>query len=383
MTPIESSGQTRPMSPWPRGRAWRWLSMPFVAALAVAASPAVIGQERAAAATPKAALAVQAASPQREQWPIALAAHGALAAWQEAAVGAEGGPWRLSEVRVNVGDSVQRGQVLAVFDDAAVQAELALARAGVAEAEAVLAEMTAKANRARELQPTGVISTEGVQQALTAERTAQARLQAQRAAVQLQTVRAAHTRVLAPDGGIISARSAAVGAVVAPGQELFRLIRQSRVEWRAELGADDLARVRPGQSVQVWLPGGASVAGRVRSVAPTVDTATRNGMVYVDLPPSAQARPGAFARGEFALGVSLVWSVPQSAVLLREGFAYVFRLGPDSRVQQIKVATGRRSGERVEITAGLGAADRIVAAGVGFLADGDAVRVVDAAAARK
>lgn len=333
-------------------------------------------QDPKAMAATKPALTVQAVTPQREQWPLSLTAHGALAAWQEAAIGAEGGPWRLAEVRVDVGETVRRGQVLARFDDAAVQAELALARAGVAEAEAVLAEMAAKAQRARELQPTGVLSTEQVQQALTAERTAQARLQAQRAALQLQEVRAQQTRVLAPDDGTVSARAAAVGAVVAPGQELFRLIRQSRVEWRAEVGAEDLRRIRAGQAVRVTLPGGASVSGRVRSVAPTVDAATRNALVYVDLPAVQGARPGAFARGDFAVGSGTVLSLPQSAVLLREGFAYVFRLSADGRVQQVKVSTGLRQGDRVEIVAGLQPTDRIVAAGGGFLADGDAVRVV-------
>ena len=116
-------------------------------------------------------------------------------------------------------------------------------------------------------------------------------------------------------------------------------------------------------------------------VAPTVDPATRNGIVYVDLPQPGTARAGMFARGEFEIGQAQGLSLPQSAVLLREGFSYVLKVGPDSKVQQVKVATGRRWGDRVEITGGIDKTMRVVAAGGGFLGDGDLVRVVDAAPA--
>ncbi len=324
----------------------------------------------------RAALTVTLASPQMATLPLRVPATGTVAPWQEAVIGAESGPWRLVEVRAGVGDAVRKGQVLAMFAPEQVQAELALARAGVAEAEAVLAEMAAKAQRARDLQPTGVLSTEQVQQALTAERTAQARVLAQRAALQLQEVRERQLQLLAPDDGLISARSAAVGAVVAPGQELFRLIRQGRLEWRAEVAAAEMASLRAGQTVRVSAPGVSAVSGKIRMVAPTVDVASRNGMVYVDLPASAGWKAGMFARGEFETGAASALTLPQSAVVMREGFAYVFKVGADSRAAQTKVSVGRRSGDRVEITQGLDAQARVVASGAGFLADGDTVKVV-------
>jgi len=119
----------------------------------------------------------------------------------------------------------------------------------------------------------------------------------------------------------------------------------------------------------------------VRQVAPTVDAATRNALVYVDLPDTGgRLKAGMFARGEFATGSSTALTLPQSAVLLRDGFSYVFAVGADNRVAQLKVATGRRSGERIEILQGLDDQARVVASGGGFLADGDTVRVVAAAA---
>ena len=353
-----------------------WLAL-AVAVQAADDKPARAGP---AAASPKAALTVTATSVQRGNLATALAANGNVAAWQEAVVGAESNGSRLAEVRVNVGDEVRRGQVLATFVPDMAQADLAQSRAAVAEAEALLADASANAQRARELQASGALSAQQINQFLTAERTAAARLEALRAAAQVQQLRLAQTQVLAPDSGVISSRSATVGAGVPAGMELFKLIRQGRLEWRAEVAANELAQIKPGQAVRITAGGAAPVVGKVRILAPTVDAATRNGLVYVDLPKSAAIKAGMFARGEFDTGSSSALTLPQSAVLLRDGFSYVFRLGADNKVTQAKVTVGRRVGERIEITGGLDPAARVVASGGGFLADGDTVRVVEAAA---
>jgi RND family efflux transporter MFP subunit len=182
---------------------------------------------------------------------------------------------------------------------------------------------------------------------------------------------------------VISARTATVGSMTQPGQELFRLIRGGRLEWRAEVSAGDLGKLKPGVTATLTAPNGARVQGRVRMVAPTVDPQTLNGLVYVDLPIAETGdalRAGAFARGEFELGRERAMSLPQSAVLLRDGFSYVFRLDDQNQVTQTKVAVGQRMGDQIEIVSGTAADARVVASGVGFLADGDWVRVVDAPA---
>ena len=348
--------------------------------LAVHAADDKPAKAKAGAAAAKAALTVTATSAQRSTWATGLSANGSIAPWQEAIVGAESNGMRLAEVRVNVGDVVKRGQLLATFVPDMAQADLAQSRAAVAEAEATLADASANAQRARDLQASGALSAQQINQLLTAERTAQARLEAQRAGARVQQLRLAQTQVRAPDGGVISARNATVGAVVPAGMELFKLIRQGRLEWRAEVAADELAQVRPGQAVRITAGGATPVVGRVRIVAPTVDAATRNGLVYVDLPPGGTMKAGMFARGDFETGSSTALTLPQSAVLLRDGFNYVFKLGADNKVAQAKVTVGRRIGERIEVTGGLDAAARVVASGGGFLADGDTVRVVQAQA---
>ncbi len=350
-----------------------------VAALAFTAlAPTTQAADDKKLAAPKAALTVTVTQPQATSLLVRISANGNIAAWQEASVGTEANGLRLAEVRVNVGDVVKRGQVLATFAPDTLQADAAQSRATVAEAEATLAEAAANAQRARGLQATGALSDAAINQYLTAERTAQARLEAQRAMARMQQLRLKQTQVLAPDAGVISARSATVGAVLPAGQELFRLIRQGRLEWRAEVAASDLAALKPGMAALVTPAGGAPIKGTVRIVAPTVDAQTRNGLVYVDLPASSlgAARAGMFARGEFEVGSGGGLTLPQGAVLLRDGFSYVLRVGADSKLTEVKVKVGRRVGDRVEVTSGVDAATRVVATGGGFLADGDTVRVV-------
>lgn len=339
------------------------------------------GQDKVAGkAAAKPALTVTTISPQRLDLALNVQATGNVSAWQEAIVGAEAGGLRIAEVRVNVGDVVKRGQVLATFDPATIDADVAQARAALVEAEATLADARANATRARQVEASGAISQQQITQFLTAEKTAAARLESFRAQVTAQELRRRHTTVLAPDSGSISSRTATVGSVVPQGQELFRLIRGDRLEWRAEVTATEIARIRPGQAATVVSATGATAVGRVRVIAPTVDPQTRNALVYVDLPAGATSggsfKPGMFARGELATGSANVLTLPLAAISLRDGFSYVFTVGPDSRVAQLKVQLGRRSGDRVEVLGSLTGNERVVATGAAFLADGDLVRVV-------
>jgi RND family efflux transporter MFP subunit len=346
-------------------------------ASAAPASAAPASATPAASAAAKAALTVNVISPSAAQVPAVLAANGNIAAWQEAVVGSEANALRLVEIKVEIGERVRLGQVLAVFAADTLKAEQAQTQAALAEAEAVLVEASANAERARSLRDSGMMTLQQVQQSLTAEQTARARVAAQRALLDLQQLRLAQTRVLAPDDGVISARNATVGSVVGAGQELFRLIRSGRLEWRAEVPATELARLRPGQRASVLTPAGRTVTGTVRQVAPTVDPASRNGLVYVDLRPGpdSDARAGMFARGEFAFEPRQALTLPAAAVLLRDGFEIVMLVAPDNRVRQTKVKVIGRDGGRVAVD-GLAADARVVARGAAFLSDGDTVKVV-------
>lgn len=349
---------------------------------ALARAPQGIAQDKDAAKSgAKASLTVSYVRPQRTDMAIVVDATGSIAAWQEASVGAETGGLRVTEVRVNVGDSVREGQVLAMLSTDTIEADLSQARANLAEAEASLLDARANAARAREVLTTGTLSQQQIAQFLTAEKTGEARALAARAQLAAQEIRKKQATVSAHDAGTISARTATVGAVVPQGQELFRLIRGDRLEWRAEVTSAEIARIRPGQAATITAATGGTLAGRVRVVAPTVDPQTRNALVYVDLPASAmrggQFKAGMFARGEIATGAANVLTLPLAAVSLRDGFSYVFAIGENNRLKQIKVQLGRRAGERVEVQGAFAGNERIVASGAAFLADADLVRVVE------
>jgi len=356
------------------------LATVFVVAVTTAIIVAADSTDAVAANTAvtaaKPTLAVSLTRPQRVVLPLTLSASGNISAWQEASIGNETNALRLEQVLVNVGDVVKRGQLLASFAADTVRSELAQSRAAVAEAEALLTEATDDVKRAAELQASGALSAQQIQQYSTTEKTARARLQSAQASLHSQQLRLEQTRVLAPDNGIISARDATVGAVLPPGQQLFRLIRGGRLEWRAEVSAQDLPKLQPGQTVYVTPVGGETITGSLRMVAPVVDTQSRNALVYVDLPLNRSLRAGSFARGRFELGTTEVLTLPQTAVLLRDGFSYVMQVGEDGRVIQTKVSTGRRTADLVEISGGITAADQVVVTGGAFLGDGDLVQIV-------
>ena len=333
-------------------------------------------------ATPKPSLTVTTVQPVLRSLLLKLPANGNISAWQEASIGSEANGLRLVSVNVNVGDKVTKGQVLATFATDQVTAEVAQAQASYREVEASALDAAVNADKARTLQASGALSDQQINQYLTLEKSAKARLEVAKAALAVQQVRLKQTRLLAPDSGVISVRSATLGAVVGSGTELFKMIRGGRLEWRAEVTSTELANIKPGANVSVTAASGAKVQGKVRMLSPTVDAVTRNALVYVDLPANADIKAGMFAKGEFEGGSSAqVLTLPQQALVLRDGFTYAMRLEPGNKVTQVKLETGRRRGDVVEVVQGAKTGEQFVASGAAFLAGGDVVKVVAAQAA--
>lgn len=324
----------------------------------------------------KAALTVTVVQPEKQNWKQTFTANGNIAAWQEVVIGSELSGQRLTRVNVNVGDEVKRGQVLAEINSDTIRADLAAAKASYAEAQAVLADAMTNNKRIQQLRNTGAISAQELTQYQTSQATAQARLDASRAQIESNQLRLAQTQVISPDNGVISARTATVGSLAQTGQELFRLIRDHRLEWRAEVTTSDLYKLKQGMNARIFSPDPAqpAITGKVRIIAPVIDPQTRYGLVYVDLPATQAFRMGMFVKGEFDLGEKPALTIPQTALLLRDGFAYVFIVGKNNRVAQQKVTVGRRLADRVEIL-DLPANVKLVASGTGFLTDGDLVTV--------
>ena len=336
----------------------------------------------AVAADAPPALTVSVAAPATASWVPVIPADGGLAPWQEVSVGSEVGGLRLTAVLVEVGDQVTAGQELARLDTAAIEAQRDASQAAIAQAEAALDLAAADAQRAEGLVGSGVLSEQQIAQYRITQRTAVAKLASSKADLVGITVKLAQTRIVAADAGVVSARSATLGAVVSAGGELFRLIRQGKVEWQAEVGAKDLLRVQPGQIAHLTLADGSALDGTVRAVAPALSPTTRTGLVYIALPPASPARAGMFATGEIAVGTAQpVLTMPAAALVTRDGRQIVLTVDAQNTVTATPVVTGRHQGGLVEVRSGLTASARVVTSGAAFLVDGDHVAVAAAAAA--
>lgn len=274
--------------------------------------------EPAAQAAGRPALTVRTTTLREDQWVRTMAANGSVIPWQEAIIGAQVQGLRIAEVKVSIGDRVQQGDVLLTLDNA---------------------------SRSGDEQPAS---------------------------------RAAQARIVAPDSGIISAANANVGSMPKPDAELFRLIRQGRLEWRADLTADELMLLRRGMGVEVSIGEGRVIKGTVRAISPSVNPQTRYGYALVSLPDSSGIVAGVFARGIFDVsgGRQPLQSLPLTAVLQRGSMTYVLVVGPDNRVHERAVTVGQRNGDRIQIKQGLNAHETVVESGGAFLTEGDVVQIV-------
>ena len=325
--------------------------------------------------TEAAALTIAVAKPAERQWPEAIPASGWLKPWHEAVIAAEIGGLRVTDVLADVGSIVSKNQPLARLADETLRAELRKEEAVLASAKADLAKARASADRARKVQGSGALSEEKITEYLIAEQTAIAGVESAEASLESQKIKLAQATILAPDDGLITARSVQLGAVVSSGTELFRLVRQQRVEWQAEVSARYLPRIKEGLTATIVSPEGRRVKGTVRLVGPTVSTDTGRVPAYVALPAETHPPIGLHVTGQIELATTQAIAVPETALVMRDGIAYVFTVDADRRASRVRVETGRRSGSEVEILSGLDLWADVVTSGGAFLSDRALVRV--------
>lgn len=330
------------------------------------------------AAQPPSVLTVVSVTPRMQNWPQLVQASGPLAAWQEVIVTPETGGLQLVELKVDVGAQVKRGQLLARLADDSLRNDLRKQEAAVAQARAALEQARSNLGRARLAEDSGALSAQRIEEYRIAVETSRASLDSAQAELDGITLKLSQTRVLAADDGIVSSKSAVLGSVVSAGTELFRLVRQGRIEWRPELDAQQLEAVKPGRVARVTLHNGQVVQGEVRMVAPALSASTGRAIVYVSLPVGNGTRPGMFGSGSIELDDKPALTLPASAVVMRDGRAYVYLVGDDGRVASRPVVTGRRREDRVEIASGLKAGEPVVASGGAFLSEGAHVTVATA-----
>jgi RND family efflux transporter MFP subunit len=301
-------------------------------------------------------------------------ATGSIHAWQEVIVSAEVGGYRVAEVLVDVGTRVQKGQVLVRLAGDMLQADLGSRQAALRSAEASLTNATAALQRGESVASTGALSAADLDRLKAEHIVAQARVETAQADLTTAELRVQYGTVRAPDSGTVTSRTVSVGQIAQAGAEMLRMLRQDRIEWRAEVPAVHLSRIKVGQTVEVAAVDGSVLQGRVRAVAPTVQTNNRTGLVYVDIT-GGDARPGMFARGEIRAGTGPGLMVPIASVVMQDGYSYVFVLKDNNVVERRRVEQVGVYGEQLEVSEGIVAGEVIAVKGAGFLKDGDTVAV--------
>ncbi len=311
----------------------------------------------------------------------------------------------IKALNADIGDTVASGAVLAVLSDdtlllqksqleanrAKLEAARAQALAQLAEARANADEAIRQRDRSITLADRGTIPAAKLEQAQAAADAAVARLNSARQGIPVNDadlkviqsqmddidLRLARTGVKAPVSGIVSARSAKIGAIASgAGTPLFTMIRDGKIELKADVAESELLKLATGQKVAINIVGdGVVLDGTVRRIEPTVNATTRLGSVLISIANPEKARTGMFASAEIAVATKTGPSLPVTSVTTTKGKSFVRKVVNDN-VRIIEVTTGIQDGEFVEIASGLEVGDIVVAKAGAYVRDGDRITPV-------
>ncbi len=301
------------------------------------------------------------------------------------------------EIRVQPGDRVTRGQLLAVLDDRSAQAQVQGAEAGVneaiqgeAEADQALQAATADRkfaeatfNRYKVLLAKNSLSRQEFdgaearyQAAVANEHAIEAKKQqilskqqqarSQQASAQTYL---SYSRILAPFDGIVTAKSVDAGTVVMPGAPVLTVEDTGRYRLEASLPEEYLPTAKVGDRLDISTEHG-PCAGRIEEVVPAADVTTHTFLVKVDLPQDCHCRSGEYGQASFPIGEVKQLAVPSSAVVEHGELQGIFVVTPEGVAEYRLVKTGKTFGSRVEILSGLAAGEKVAVSQIDRLRDG-------------
>ena len=304
-----------------------------------------------------------------------IEAPGTLSARRPMPVGVVGEGGRVLSVRVDAGDWVQQGQVLAVIDRS-VQSQQAAAQAAqieVARADAQLAQ--SNLDRPLQLVERGFISKAEIDRLTATRDSAVARIKVAEAQLAELRARNARLNVLAPASGYVLERNVEPGQTVSGGSpSLFLIASGGEMELNAQLSESQLAALSTGVSATVTPTGTEkSFEGQIWQLSPTIDPQTRQGSARIALPFAPELRPGGFATARINSGTLTATVLPESAVLADDEGSFVYVVGEDNKATKARVTTGMVTPQGIAITGGLSGTELVVLRAGGFLNPGETV----------
>ena len=281
------------------------------------------------------------------------------------------------EIRAHEGDRIQRGQVLAVLDEAQPRAALDRATAadlasqqGITAADSDLALAEATFKRYQTLYEKKSVSPQEFDEVKARYQAAEARRDMARAgqtqakaAVQQAHTALGYTRILAPFDGLVTEKKADVGMLVSPGMPIFTVEDLHRYRLEATVNETDLKYVRMGQQVPVIIDavGDTELKGRVVEIVPAADAASRSFLVKIEIPSDPALRSGLFGRAQFSRGERPSLLIPRTAVVERGQLQGIYVLDQNKVANLRYITLGKPSGGQVEVLAGLQAGETLIA----------------------
>jgi RND family efflux transporter MFP subunit len=311
-----------------------------------------------------------------ETAPIMISGTGSIGAWQEAPIGAETGGLTATEVLVDEGQYVTKGQALLRMNDSVLRAQFQQAEAGVMSAKAQANEAAKAYGRAKDLFEKGFFSQAALDQREAVHKTALAGVATAEAARSEVGTRLSQATLRAPVNGLITSRTAVTGQIVTPGVELFRIVRDNRIEFNLEVVESELKMLKAGQSATVTGENGETTEGTIRVVTPVVDPKTRLGMARISIAANAGFKPGQFAKASVNVGSQNVVTIPQKSLVYQQNAPYAFVIIDSKKAVARKLTTRERVGDMIVVAEGIAAGEQVVTSGAGFLVDGDKIKIV-------
>jgi RND family efflux transporter MFP subunit len=306
--------------------------------------------------------------------PRVVTASGSVSAWEEVPIGAETGGLVATAVLVDEGSYVRQGQPLVQLNTALLSAAVRQQQAALQTAQANAARDDAALDRAQQLKDRGFLSQASLDTALANQRSSQAGVAQARATLAQSQTQLSQATIRAPVSGLIISRSVTRGQIVAAGTELFRMVRDGRLELDAQVPETDLPLIRAGMTAAITSDQARATSGSVRIVTSEVDPETRLGIARIALASNSGLKPGMFASARIDVGSQPGVTVPTASVLYRENRAGVFILQANNTVRFIPVTVVNRSADRTAV-ANVQPGARVVVSGAGFLNEGDHVTV--------
>jgi len=315
----------------------------------------------------------------------ALVLPGTLQAYEESPIFARTSGYLLKWYK-DIGSKVEKGELLATIDTPEVDQQLAQARATRDQVRAQLEIAKISSSRWESLRQAGVVSNQDADQQTSTFHQAQANLAAAEAEVRRLEQLESFKRVYAPFSGVLTRRNVDPGALINAGAgttgqaALFVVARVDPLRVFVNVPQAYAAAIKQGSKAAVTLQEfpGQNLTGTIARTADAIDPATRTLLTEVDVPNhNGKLLAGSFGQVHFSsVGNVQSLTIPVNAMLFRAEGPQVGILGPDGKVNLRGITIGRDFGDRLEIVAGLEAADSVILNPSDSLAEGQKVRVV-------